>query len=551
MDETFIPTGNAQHQRDIDTLVEWARFSCGATTWRSVEESLTKVAPKDVATALERLRDTKLTSGQDVAPLDLVAKWRSGLDQRETDILTHRLLRLGSSRKTLDELGQMHDVTRERVRQIETRLLQRLREVLQDDRYRPVRWALFQLEAGLGALAPDSEVPICGEVTAEADTFRLLLHVSGYVHDEQAGVIRQSDFQLPPPEDLPLVDDGPLIDESVLLDQLTVAGVAAAHLDFAVGRVTGVRRLDGALALWPRNIASKGVAVLAVRRRPMTPDEIADVIDEDFSRRGFRDRIFNEPRVMRSSRHHVALRSWELPEYGGIVPAMIERLASGPMPLSDLAQELASKFAISTASVTMYSVAPVFRTSGGTIELRPENDPFVPGNIPSRVPGLFRHDTDRLAWHVRTDHDILRGSGRSIPDEIAVFLGGSPPMSLRLHHAGKDIPVGWAETSNSGPAIGSIRELAESVGATDGDLLRLVFDRADRSISAHVVDEAHLGDPAEVLAELTGLGASHLESRDSVAASLSAAGNDPVEVLTARGDNAVAKHVAQLLQKEE
>lgn len=546
MDETSIPTGNAQHQRDIDTLVEWARFSRGATTWRSVEESLTQVAPKDVASALERLRDTKLSPDQGVAPLALVAEWRSGHDQRETDILTHRLLRLGSSRKTLDELGQMHNVTRERVRQIETRLLKRLREILQDERYRPVRWALFQLEAGLGALAPDSEVPIGGEATAEADTFRLLLHVSGYVHDEQAGVIRHSDFQLPPPEDLPLLDDGPLIDESALLDQLTVAGVAATHLDFAVGHVIGVRRLEGSLVLWPRNIAHKGAAVLALRGRPMTPDDIADVIDEGFNRRGFRDRLFNEPRVMRSSRHHVALRTWELPEYGGVVPAMIERLSDGPAVLSELAQELATAFGISPNSVMMYSAAPIFRTRKGAIEMRPADDPFVPTNAPAKVAGLYRHDTDRLAWHVRVDRDVLRGSGRAVPDEIGVFLAGAPPLSLKLTHAGKDIPFGWPETSHVGPSIGSIRELALSAGSQEGDLLRLVFDRTDHSIEAHLVDTSTEGDPAEVITRLTGLDAHHLGSRAAFARSIGTDDDDPVDVLRQRNDHVVADLVDTL-----
>lgn len=546
MSETTSPAPVSIDARHLATLVAWARFSRGATTWRGVEAALDAPAPPDVVAALESMRETALPEIVTAAPIDLLTKWRSTLDERESDILTHRLLRLGPGRATLDQLGQMHSLTRERVRQIESGLLRRLRAALEDEAYQPVRWALFQLDSGLGTFAPDSEVPLDADETTAADTFRLLLHAGGFVHDGESGAVRRSDFRLPQAKDLPLVDEGPLVDQPALHERLTAAGVATQHLDFTVDHIDGIRRLDGALVLWPRNIASKGVAVLAVRQRPMTPDEIADVIAEDFNRRGFRDRIFNDPRTMRSSRHHVALRAWDLPEYGGVVPAMVERLADGPMPLADLAQELASAFTISPASVSMYSAAPIFRTQGGTIQLRPKDDPFVPTTNPAKVTGLYRHDVDRLAWHVRTDRDILRGSGRAIPTEVAVFLGSAPPSTIHLQHLSKAVPLTWSETSNTGPTIGSLRELAASVGAEEGQLLRLVFDRTDRSISVHVVDEEPHGSPAELLARLTGLDANRLSTQATVAEAIGATDEDVIATLTSRGDTRVADLVARL-----
>nr|WP_246297205.1 sigma factor-like helix-turn-helix DNA-binding protein [Janibacter cremeus] len=477
--------------------------------------------------------------------MDLLSEWQQGLDPRESDILTHRLLKLGPGRRTLDEIGQAHGVTRERVRQLESRLLTRFREKLAQPRFRAVRWALFQLESGLGAFAPETEVPLDGDST-DAGAFRLLLHVSGYVHDAELAAIRRSDFRLPQSDALPLVDKGPILDEARLDELLTQDGVARQHLPFAIQQIAGIRRLEGSLVLWPRNIARKGVAVLALRRRPMTTDEIADVIDEDFNRRGFRDRVFNEPRVMRSSRHHVALREWELPEYGGVVPAMIERLGSGPAVLSDLAQDLSMAFQISPNSVMMYSAAPVFRTHKGMIELRPADDPFVPTNAPETVAGLYRLDTDRLAWHVRVDHDVLRGSGRAVPDEIGVFLAGAPPLSLQLKNTGKDIAFTWAQTSHVGPSIGSFRELALAAGSHEGDLLRLVFDRTDHSVTAHVVHVSPGGEPGETLARLTGLGEQHLASQTAFAGAVSASDGALVELLRSRGDEAVADLVDML-----
>lgn len=530
---------------DLTTVLEWARFSAGAGTWRGVEQVLTRPAPADVTEAVERLRDTEIAPADGQDPMDLLSEWQQGLDPREMDILTHRLLQLGPGRRTLDEIGQAHGVTRERVRQLESRLLTRFREKLAQPRFRAVRWAIFQLESGLGAFAPEAEVPL-DEDSADAGAFRLMLHVSGYVHDAELAAIRRNDFRLPQPDALPLVGEGPIIDEAGLEEQLTEDGVAFQHLPFAIEHIAGIRRLEGSLVLWPRNIARKGVAVLALRGRPMTTDEIADVIDEDFTRRGFRDRVFNEPGVMRSSRHHVALRAWELPEYGGVVPAMIERLGSGPAVLSDLAQDLSMAFKVSPNSVLMYSAAPVFRTHKGMIELRPSDDPFVPTNAPESVTGLYRLDTDRLAWHLRVDHDVLRGSGRAVPDEIGIFLAGAPPLSLQLKNTGKDIAFTWAETSHVGPSIGSIRELALTAGSHEGDLLRLVFDRTDHSVTAHVVDTSSGGDPRETLARLTGLGEQYLASQTALAKTVSAGHDDLVELLRSRGDGAVADLVDTL-----
>lgn len=551
MHESHVTRRIAEHVEDIDTLLGWAYFSSGATTLGGVEEALTRPLPEDVADAVQRLRDVEVTAQVAPGPLDLLGEWQQGLDVRQTDILRHRLLVLGPGRMTLDELGTRHGVTRERVRQLESRLLQRFRDDLDAPRFRSVRWALFQLESGLGAFAPDSEVPLGTGAEDDSGPFRLLLHIGGYVHDAERGAVRKGGFKVPRAEQLPLIDEGPLVDEAALEKMLLEWGVVPAHMGFAITSIEKVRRLDGSLVLWPGNIAHKGVAVLAVRGRPMTTDEVADVIDEGFNRRGFRDRLFSDPRTVRTSRLHVGLGAWGLPEYGGVVPAMVERLSAGPMPLNDLAEELASRFEVSAASVRSYSAAPVFLTSGGTIELRPPDEPFVPEVSPSEVAGLYRHDTDRLAWHVRTDRDVLRGSGRSVPDELGVFVAGGPPMTATLRHPAKEVSLTWSDTSHTGPSIGSIRVLAEFVSAQEGDLLRLVVDRADHTITVHLVDESVDGDPRAALAELTGLGASHLASQEDFAGTVDTDAAGVVDLLRGRGDDVIAGYVAMLPPERE
>lgn len=530
---------------DVELLAQWASFSRGATTFGGLEVSLRDAMPPDVAEALDRVRARELPDLTTPSPLELLQEWIDTLDERERDILVGRLLRLGRRRISLDELGQQHGVTRERVRQVETKILAQLRSLLGTDAFRSVRWAMFQLTEGLGSFAPDSEVPIGEAPSAEDDEFRLLLQAAGYEHDEDHAAIRLASFRLPKADALPLLDEGPVVDEPALRQQLVDDGVRQQHLDFAIAAISGTHRVDGTLVLWPRNMQAKGVAVLTVRGRPMTTDEVADVIDEDFNRCGFRDRIFHEPRAMRSGRSHVALRRWGLPEYGGIVPAMVDRLSAGPHDLDELARELAESFGVSEKSVRMYSVAPVFRFVGSSVELRPDDDPYVPKNQPWKVPGLYLADDHQVVWHVAVDKDILRGSGRVAPNEVAIHLGLTPPSTITLKNDAKDVVLSWLETSHVGANIGSLRALAEVCGAGEGDLLRLVFDADSRTLSGEVVAPLPegLGTTAS-LAHLTGLPAAKVKTLEALATAIGTSPQDVLEALSQRGDDQVAELAA-------
>lgn len=97
-----------------------------------------------------------------------------------------------------------------------------------------------------------------------------------------------------------------------------------------------------------------------------------------------------------------------------------------------------------------------------------------------------------------------------------------------------------------GPSIGSFRELALAAGSHEGDLLRLIFDRSDRSVTAHVVDVSQEGETVEKLGRLTGLGDHYLASRSAFAKSVSASNEDLVELLRGRGDETVADLVDTL-----
>jgi RNA polymerase sigma-32 factor len=62
---------------------------------------------------------------------EMMQQAMSVLNEREIDILTAR--RLSEPAATLEELSQKHDVSRERIRQIETRAFEKLRDAMVAD----------------------------------------------------------------------------------------------------------------------------------------------------------------------------------------------------------------------------------------------------------------------------------------------------------------------------------------------------------------------------------------------------------------------------------
>ncbi len=488
---------------DLSVLLDWAQFSAGAVT---VQDALTALgrgdAPADVAEVAAATLAVPVPPAQ-LDPLVDLRDWMSGLNERDAAILHRRLIRFEGS--TLDDLGLEFGVTRERIRQVETKLKTRLDGWVASESGRSVRWALHLMSRGLGASAPDSEVPLVGDDGGNSDEFGLLLYLADMVWDRASHQIHRRNFRWPKVSEVPAVDGGPLVDEAAFAELLLLRGVVDEHLDWAIEQVDGLRRLNGTLVFWPGNLVEQAMAALTVHGSPMTDNDIADAFDREFNRRGLRDRMLQDPRIIRVTKDDFALTSWGLPEYGGIVSSMVSRIEeAGPAPVREIAEYLAERHAIKPGSVYAYSSAPIFTTDGDELRLRRADEPYMPSLDPSGVRGLYRLDRTRLAWHVQVDREVLRGSGRLCPAEIATAIGVFPGRTESLGNAVREVKVGWAATSHMGPSISSLRPHAEAVGAKDGDVLRLVFDRGARSVSTSKFT-ASPGIPATYLAEVLGI----------------------------------------------
>ena len=432
------------------------------------------------------------------------------------------------------------------MRQLEVMLTEQVARLLAGDEWRPLRWEVFIVQQRLGAYAPLT--PAEAEELRRAEGFprALVLWLAGY--DRRADTVARHQFALPSLAEVPLIDGGPLVDEEALRAALTAQGVADRLLSWAIDQIPGLSRVDGHAVLWPGNIVDRSCAVLAVRNTPMSAEELADSIGGGISVRGLRSRLYDDPRVCRVTRTTVGLRSWGGPEYTSIVELMCADLEErGERSLAELASDLASRFDAKTGSVHAYAGAPVFVVEDGLIRLRRQDEPFVPRATPHRIAGLYRAAPDALVFNIEADNDLLRGSGRSIPQEIATFLGVQPGMRMTLHHPVRDIPVSWLETNHMGPNLGSLKGPAEAAGVREGDVVQVWFDRRAHAIEVRRREPPPPGDAmAERLSWLTGLPPYRCQDRPTVADAVQTTPDQVVAVLRRRGDPAVADLVERL-----
>ncbi|HEY1133263.1 MAG TPA: sigma factor-like helix-turn-helix DNA-binding protein [Nocardioides sp.] len=538
------PWSTPEVGRDLLIVQEWGRFAARAATVGAVEASLRdRTLPADVDAALDRLRALPADLPPETDPGDVVLAWIDALEPRDRDIFESRIVKVRP--QTLDAIGAAHGVTRERIRQLEVRLAEKAhQEFSSSSAWRQVRWAGFLLTDELGAFAPRHLVDTRSSTGEELFERHLLLWFVG-LRATPGGIVADG-FSLPGIGEVPFLEDGLCVDVEALTADLVGRGVRPAFVDFAIDAIDGLTRADGVVVRWGRSAVDKACALLAARGQAMALVELSAILGG--SERSLRQRLFDDERLTRLSRTTVGLRAWGGEEYGGVVDAMMRRLDEhGELDLAELADDLAAQFDVAPTSVVMYSAAPVFATGGGRIRLRGADEPFVPRAQPWKVAGLFQASPDVMIWNLTVDADILRGSGRAAPYELGTFVGISPGMRIELSNPTRDYPMSWMETSHTGPQVGSLKPHAEALAASAGDVLRLRFDRRDRSVSVTLRGPAPLEtDTAARVAWLTGLTATQTTSRAAIADAVHLDPGALDEALRKRGEADVADAVLTL-----
>ena len=127
-------------------------------------------------------------------------------------------------------------------------------------------------------------------------------------------------------------------------------------------------------------------------------------------------------------------------------------LAARPL-LDDVVIELFNQFGLKEATVRTYAASPAFVVTDGRIRLRREDETVEVNDRIASAPGLYLRPTVAWCFTSPVDADVLRGSGRSIPNPLSVAVGVRPggAQDFSAGDLGR-VRVSWSATAVTGAA---------------------------------------------------------------------------------------------------
>jgi hypothetical protein len=480
--------------RPSDLLRTWRNFGqlslrelMGRGIVRSIETHVTTestVIPEDVVPGVEE------SSEEDREPVSVgeaIDELMGSLSERELRVFLDRTL--APRPMKLEAIGKREGVTRERVRQIAKDVTKDIRQAIDaDSRMQPIADAVAGLLLELGSACPESAFTRAVEDFVDGPMhirfLRWLVGPTRTSHDWLVRDVRVDPFA-PDPELLsgPNSLVGPLEEAVVSLNGL---GVLPKFSLRWIADSPRFRLEDDQVIVWIGTVADKAVALLETWGKPASPEKLVEAIGEGHSLRASRHQIYSDPRIVRVTKSEVGLSAWGTPEYMGVVAAIDEEIRrwGGMAPKNQLSDAVVTRYGVSASSVSMYLATPRYITERRGVRLRTSQDEFEFEWSVERTPSLYRSLSGAIVWKVQVDGDVLRGSGRSIPEALAGWLNiGLNEIVSFGDVIGRNLEITWSDYNTSGPTIGSTRVLAQGLGLEVDDYLFIELSRDRRMAS--------------------------------------------------------------------
>ena len=486
-------------------------------------------------------------SPQPPHPYVLIETWTNELSEVEREVFEHRL---GSKNKqTLESLATRFDLTRERIRQIESKAKRKFQAFLSSDDAEPIRWRAETVSDRIGVAAPSRVIESLVSAPPHANDYaNALLEFAG-PYDTDGDWLISIKFQSIDVRSkiLSHADEFGRLDRGIVVRELTNAGLNPLFHNEWLAREPVIREFNGALVVWGRSAKDRLMFALADLDRAATVDELLGHLQDNTSRGYALNALAVDDRVVRADRSRYALKSWGTNEYKGIAETIRQLIveASQPVNIDDACVLIAQRYRVSEGSVRWYMEAPMFVIEGACVRLRSSGEPHRPDYKPVReTPGVFALGPQRVAIVLTVDTDMLRGSGRMLPNAAGGVLGIAVDDEVALtSEKGDTITLTYPETSIVGPSLGSMRVFAERLSADLGDQLTLIMDRSSDSVEARLTRSDATADGWEYIAHLTGIGAD--SGIDGLAESLHCGRGEIRAILRQRGDDVVLSALPQ------
>ena len=530
-------------------LQELAAWALSETDSKTVGEAISSAANSRISAASWRaVTGIELTELAEIPPhpYDIIESWVSDLPEREGNIFRKRVAQIGGS-YTLQQLADDVGVTRERVRQLEKRVLSKFTSFTRTAAASPIKWRIETIKQMVGTAAPLGQVvQVLRPDSGQTDYRSVLLRLAGpYDIAGDWVVLRSAVDNDPTGKVCEMANDIGFIDQDLVERELTRWGLDPAYHREWLTRTGKIREFNGRLARWEGSIGDKLIIGLADLGHPATLDTLLDHVQEDRTKGSALNALSGDHRVVRVNRTEWALTAWGLPEYSSIAMS-IRNLVSesgGPIHIEEVITRIQNTFGAAESSIRAYCYAPMFVVENGWVSLRHDLETFkYPYASPRTARGVFVLGPSRVSLLIEVNEDLLRGSGRGIPLVVGAIL--QVPINQELtfsSESGVSITVTYPETSFLGPAMGSVRSLAESVGARLGQYLTVTLDQCDMSVKGIATSlDAH--PPSwQLVARLTGIEAS--SGMKGLASALDCSVGEVRASLRSRGDDAVAQAI--------
>jgi hypothetical protein len=548
----FDSAEHAHFRSLAEMLAEWAIDAHGAKNFGDVLDALDRPVPPDIEAALDAARHFAIRDAirgvgmRDTS--DLIAEFLENLGSTARFVVERHIARPAGRMPTLDALGEVEGITRERVRQIVKRGLERAEDLRLDSQYRVLAWRADELRRTLSAASRVTSSSVIIAIDHAARGFRdpdgctaaeFMLWFAGEYREQDGWWVSAGAGRLELLKEAMRVGlaDQWLLQRHRLTEQAAIMGLGADIDDGDLAMLAGWRSIgDDWWLRWDGTLADKAERVLRLSLKALRPDELNERIGDGHARSSVQNVLSSDVRFTRVSMDlKFSLTEWGWEEYSTAAQEIVERIerCGGEATLDHVVIELFNQFGLKESTIRAYAASPAFVVTNGRIRLRREDEVIPVNDRVASAPGLYR-GPDGIIYHLRVDADLLRGSGRSIPSPLAVAIGVLPGGTRDfLSGAGGRVRVTWPSATVTGAAIGSTRAIAEHLGAKMGDVLRLVFDTDTETVSGAMVS-------GTTLQNRTGLTLTAGGEVAELAAALDVAPTEVRAALAERGESDVA-----------
>ena len=398
--------------------------------------------------------------------------------ENERTIIEHRLLR--TPPKTLEEVGSLVGVTRERIRQIQARVEGKIRAALG----RELQAVAWTLKEQLDHMTPENEFERrIEELLPDGPPFvkrlfrQMLVTEMGYTLQEGVyldnrtrKVIVEIDASA-----RKLADDVGLVDEKQLIAGLPDEGWRRFWRPWLRERC-GLHDLHGSLGIRDSAKARAKAALLSIGR-PATRAEIAAVCGLEEHRIG--GHLSNIASVARADKDRWGLKEWIDDEYDGIIGEIIQRIEEdGGVTTTDrLLKELPGQFDVSANSVRAYMQTPKFVIRDGWISMASVSSLQL-RHLDDVIDG--RDGNGAPYWTFTVEARFFDGySVTGIPPEFAKALGCKPDEGESIRIANlpdcRDLSIRWPLASTTGASLGYLADPLRRLGVQPDQYVRVTI----------------------------------------------------------------------------